>query len=155
MSRKRNSGQTRRTGRQELTQRIIDAFGDNHDKTFNYKQMSALLGIKSEAQRLLVGDIMLELCDEDFIIREGRGKYKLNPRGGYTEGTIERHGVKMYLRPDDGGEPIFIPERKTRHGLSGDRAKVYLYARRKGQEPEGKWWKYSNARATRSWACST
>ncbi len=137
MSRKRNSGQTRRTGRQELTQRIIDAFGDNHDKTFNYKQMSALLGIKSEAQRLLVGDIMLELCDEDFIIREGRGKYKLNPRGGYTEGTIERHGVKMYLRPDDGGEPIFIPERKTRHGLSGDRAKVYLYARRKGQEPEG------------------
>ncbi len=137
MSRKRNSGQARRTGRQELTQRIIDAFGDNHDKTFNYKQMSALLGIKSEAQRLLVGDIMLELCDEDFIIREGRGKYKLNPRGGYTEGTIERHGVKMYLRPDDGGEPIFIPERKTRHGLSGDRAKVYLYARRKGQEPEG------------------
>ena len=137
MSRKRNSGQTRRTGRQELTQRIIDAFGDNHDKTFNYKQMSALLGIKSEAQRLLVGDIMLELCDEDFIIREGRGKYKLNPRGGYTEGTIERHGVKMYLRPDDGGEPIFIPERKTRHGLSGDRAKVYLYARRKGQDPEG------------------
>ena len=137
MSRKRNSGQTRRTGRQELTQRIIDAFGDNHDKTFNYKQMSALLGIKSEAQRLLVGDIMLELCDEDFIIREGRGKYKLNPRGGYTEGTIERHGVKMYLRPDDGGEPIFIPERKTRHGLSGDRAKVYLYARRKGQKPEG------------------
>ena len=137
MSRKRNSGQPRRTGRQELTQRIIDAFGDNHDKTFNYKQMSALLGIKSEAQRLLVGDIMLELCDEDFIIREGRGKYKLNPRGGYTEGTIERHGVKMYLRPDDGGEPIFIPERKTRHGLSGDRAKVYLYARRKGQEPEG------------------
>ena len=139
MSRKRNNGQpaARRTGRQELTRRIIDAFNDNHDQTFNYKQMSALLGIKSEAQRLLVGDIMLELCDEDLVIREGRGKFKLNPRGGYTEGTIERHGVKMYLRPDDGGEPIFIPERKTRHALSGDRAKVYLYARRKGQEPEG------------------
>ncbi len=136
-NKKKTPSSSQRISKRELAQRMIDVFNNNHDKTFNYKQMSSVLGIKSDSQRLLIGEIMLELCDEDFIIRVSRGKYKLNPRGGYITGTIERHGVKMYLLPDDEGEPIFIPERKTRHALSGDRAKVFLFAHRRGQEPEG------------------
>jgi ribonuclease R len=51
--------------------------------------------------------------------------------------VIDRQGVKTYLIPDDGGEPVFIPERKTNHALLNDKVKVFLYARRKGQQPEG------------------
>lgn len=138
MSRKKkNIPSASRVSKKDLARKVIDAFNANADKTFNYKQMSSLLGVKSEAQRLLIGEIFFELVDEDFLVRVARGKYKINPRGGYITGTVERHGVKMYLQPDDEGEPIFIPERKTMHAQSGDRAKVFLFARRRGQEPEG------------------
>ncbi len=80
---------------------------------------------------------MYELLDEDFLVEISRGKFKVNSRGGYITGTIDRQGVKTYLLPDDGGEPVFIPERKTNHALLNDKVKVFLYARRKGQSAEG------------------
>jgi ribonuclease R len=123
--------------KKELAQKIINVFNENPDKTFNYKQMSSLLGIKSDTQKMFVGEIMLELFDEDFLVKTSRGKYKLSALGGNLHGTIERRGVKMYLIPDEGGEAVFIPERKTMRAMSGDKAKVFLYARRSGQEPEG------------------
>ena len=126
-----------RISKKELAQRIISVFNENPGKTFNYKQMSAILGIKSDMQKMFVGEIMLELHDEEFIGKIARGKYKVTTLGGNISGTIERRGVKMYLIPDDGGEAVFIPERKTMHALSGDKVKAFLYARRRGQEREG------------------
>ena len=128
---------SQRISKKELVRKIISVFNENPEKMFNYRQVSSVLNIKSDMQRIFVGEIMQELSDEEFVVKVSRGKYKLNPRAGYIEGTIERRGVKMYLVPDDGGESIFIPERKTRHALSGDRVKVFLFARRRGQEPEG------------------
>jgi ribonuclease R len=75
--------------------------------------------------------------DEDFLVEISRGKFKVNSRGGYITGVIERQGVKTFLLPDDGGELVFIPERKTNHALLNDKVKVFLYARRKSQTPEG------------------
>jgi len=80
---------------------------------------------------------LYELLDEDFLVEISRGKFKVNSRGGYITGVIDRQGVKTYLLPDDGGEPVFIPERKTNHALLNDKVKVFLYARRKGQLAEG------------------
>ncbi len=128
---------SQRLSRKEITQKVIAVFNDNQDKTFNYKQISAVLGVQSESQRMLIEEVMLTLLDEEFLVKVSRGKYKINPRGGYITGRIERRGVKSYLIPDDDGEPVFIPERKTRHALVNDRVKVFLYARRRGQEPEG------------------
>ena len=93
--------------------------------------------IKSESQRVFINQLLYELLDEDFLVEISRGKFKVNSRGGYIEGVIDRQGVKTYLIPDDGGEPVFIPERKTNHALLNDRVKVFLYAHRKGQQPEG------------------
>ncbi|MBQ5778955.1 MAG: ribonuclease R, partial [Paludibacteraceae bacterium] len=72
------------------------------------------------------------------LIETERGKYKLNLRGGFIEGIIDRQpNGKSYLIPDDGGMPIFIAERRLRHALNNDRVKVFLYATRTGIEPEG------------------
>jgi ribonuclease R len=96
-----------------------------------------MLNIKSESQRAFINQLLYELSDEDFLVEISRGKFKVNSRGGYIEGTIDRQGVKSFLIPDDGGEPVFIPERKTNHALLNDKVKVFLYAHRKGQQPEG------------------
>jgi ribonuclease R len=137
MSKKKISTQSTHIRKTELVRNIINVFNENQDKTFNYKQISSLLNIRSESQRVFINQLLYELLDEDFLTEISRGKFKVNSRGGYITGKIDRHGVKTYLIPDDGGEPVFIPERKTNHALLNDEVKVFLYAHRKGQEPEG------------------
>jgi len=135
--RKQKENGSTRVRKSELIRNIINIFNENPEKTFNYKQISTLLNIKSESQRVFINQLLYELLDEDFLTEISRGKFKVNSRGGYIEGIIDRQGVKTFLIPDDGGEPVFIPERKTNHALLNDRVKVFLYARRKGQTPEG------------------
>lgn len=137
MSKKRKPAQSTRVNKKELLRNITNIFNENLDKTYNYKQISTLMDIKSESQRIFINQLLYELLDEDFLVEISRGKFKANSRGGYITGTIERQGVKTYLNPDDGGEMVFIPERKTNHALLNDKVKVFLYARRKGQLPEG------------------
>ena len=137
MSKKKKAPQSTRVNKKEMIRNVINIFNENLDKTFNYKQVSTLLDIKSETQRIYINQLLYELLDEDFLVEISRGKFKANSRGGYIEGTIQRQGVKTYLNPDDGGELVFIPERKTNHALLNDRVKVFLYAHRKGQQPEG------------------
>ena len=138
MSKKRKKqGGSTRVRKSELIRNIVNIFNENPEKTFNYKQISTLLDVKAESQRVFVNELLYQLWDEDFLVEISRGKFKINSRGGYITGTIDRQGVKTYLIPDDGGEPVFIPERKTNHALLNDKVKVFLYARRKGQLPEG------------------
>jgi ribonuclease R len=134
--RKKNAPSTR-LRKTELVRNIVTVFNENQDKTFNYKQMSSVLDISSETQRIFVNDMLYELLDEDFLVEISRGNFKVNTRTGHITGTIDRQGVKTYLIPDDGGELVYIPERKTNHALLKDKVKVFLYARRKGQQPEG------------------
>lgn len=139
MSKKRNrkENSSTRVRKSELVRNIINIFNENTDKTFDYKQVSKLLDVRSESQRIFINQLMYELLDEDFLVEISRGKFKVNSRGGYITGVIDRQGVKTYLIPDDGGENVFIPERKTNHALLNDKVKVFLYAGRKGQMPEG------------------
>jgi len=137
MSKKKKTPPSTRIRKTELVRNIINVFNENSEKTFNYKQISASLNIKSESQRIFVNQLLYELLDEDFLVEISRGMFKVNSRGGYITGTIERHGVKTYLIPDDGGDMVFIPEQKTNHALLNDEVKVFLYAHRKGQQLEG------------------
>jgi len=134
--RKKNGGSTR-LRKSELVRHIINIFRENPETVFNYKQLSKLLSIKSESQKVFINEILYELHEEDYLVEVSKGKFRLNSRGGFITGTITREGVKTFLLPDDGGEPVFIPERKTNHALLNDKVKVFLYARRKGQMPEG------------------
>lgn len=132
----KTSGSTR-VRKSELVQGIVNIFNENSEKTYNYKQIATELGIKSESQRIFINQLLYELLDEDFLVEISRGKFKLNSRGGFIMGIVERQGVKTYVQPEDGGELIFIPERKLNHALVNDKVKVFLYARRKGKDPEG------------------
>lgn len=134
--RNKTEGSTR-VRKSELVQGIVNIFNENSEKTYNYKQIATELGIKSESQRIFINQLLYELLDEDFLVEISRGKFKINSRGGFVMGTVERQGVKMYVQPEDGGELIFIPERKLNHALVNDKVKVFLYASRKGKGPEG------------------
>ncbi|MFZ4581330.1 MAG: ribonuclease R [Paludibacter sp.] len=134
---KQKTSSSTRIRKSELVRSIINIFNEQSEGTFNYKQISSLLNIKSESQLIFINQLLYELLEEDFLVEISRGKFKVNSRGGYITGVIERQGVKTYLLPDDGGELVFIPERKTNHALLNDKVKVFLYASRKNQTPEG------------------
>ena len=134
--RNKNTGSTRER-KSDLIRNISNIFSDNAEKTYNYKQISTLLNITSDSQRAFVNQLLYQLADEDYLKEISRGKFRINSRGGYITGTIDRHGVKTYLIPEDGGEMIFISEQKTNTAMRNDKVKARLYAQRKGQEPEG------------------
>jgi len=137
MSKKRKKTNSTRIRKSELIQLIINVFTDNPEKTYNYRQVAKILDINNDSQSEFIHELIYQLCDDDFLKEVSRGKFKLNSRGGYITGTIDRQGIKTFLIPDDDGEPVFIPERKTNNALPHDKVKVFLYARRRGQLPEG------------------
>ncbi len=134
-SRKRN--ESTRLRKSDLLQQISNIFIDSPEKTFNYKQISNMLEIRNESQRGFVNDLLYELGLDGFLNEISRGKFKLSSRGGYVTGKFIREGVKSFVAPDDGGEPIFIPDKKTGTAMLNDLVKVFLYAQRKGRGPEG------------------
>lgn len=134
-SRKRN--ESTRLRKSDLLQQISNIFIDNPEKTFHYKQISNMLEIRNDSQRGFVNDLLYELGLDGFLNEISRGKFKLSSRGGYVTGKFTREGVKSFVAPDDGGEPIFIPDKKIGTAMLNDLVKVFLYAQRKGRGPEG------------------
>jgi ribonuclease R len=127
-----------RAKKSTLIKKVLDILHINPNEAFNYKQLAARIGLKTVPEKQLLIAVLDELHFSEDITEVDRGKYKLNLRGGFVEGIIERHSNgKSYLLPDDGAEPVFIAERRLRQAMHNDRVRVFLYAKRPGFEPEG------------------
>lgn len=128
----------KRRTKKEIIASVINFFNRNTDKSFNYKQIGADLGIKNQPERLLLMGILDDLVEDAFIIHTGKGKYKSNTRGVVIEGHFERRSSgKNFFVPDDGTENIFVAERNSGHAMNGDRVKIQMLAKRKGRDAEG------------------
>lgn len=134
---RKNNKSKEKTPKSELSKQIKIVFSENHKKTFNYKQVSSVLGVETPRQKEMVRSILINLKEEKIIVEVSRGKYKLNSIGGYAVGRLEREGVKSYVVPDGGGAPIYIPEKKMGTAMLHDKVKVFIYASRKNRDPEG------------------
>ncbi|MHB9056920.1 MAG: ribonuclease R [Paludibacteraceae bacterium] len=137
MRKKRKEHGSSRLRKDDLLKSITTVFAENPQKTYNYKQISNLLEVESESQRAFINQLISQLREEDILTEISSGKFKLNSRRGFITGKFDRHGVKSFLIPDDGGETIFIPEKKTGTAMLNDKVKVFMYAHRKGKDPEG------------------
>lgn len=125
-----------RMRKSDLTHAITNLFNQEPNRAFNYKQVSHALELTKTPLKQLATDVLSELTDNGFLIEIERGKFRLNVRGGNITGTIDRTSRKTYLIPDDGGAPIFISERNLNRAMDKDYVKAFLYAGRKGRQPE-------------------
>ena len=125
--------------KEAITRQVLIFFNENSTKPFNYKQISAALGLKKSVMKERVVDAMFDLEAAGKIQRISAGKYKANMRRQTVTGVLDRESVakKTYLIPDDGGERVWIAERSMGCALNGDRVEVVLFPRRKGKEQEG------------------
>ena len=128
----------KRMKKAEMLQAIISVFQSSPKELFNYKQISKKIGIENQVQKLQVVDLLYDLSAEDIITEADRGRYRLNGLGTIAVGTFARrsNGKNSFL-PEDGGTPVFVAERNSKHAMDGDKVKVQLFAKRRGAEPEG------------------
>ncbi|MBB3187983.1 ribonuclease R [Microbacter margulisiae] len=120
----------------DIKRAISHLFNQDPNRSFNYKQVSHILGLKTNPLKLLASELLSELTENGVLIEIERGKFRLNVRSGNITGTIDRTSRKTYLIPDDGGAPIFIAERNLNRAMDKDYVQAFLYAGRKGRQPE-------------------
>ncbi len=133
-----NRKSKKRKTKKEITEALLTLFRENPASTYTFKQLDEQLDLKTHPQRMLCRDLIETLQKDDFLIEQGRGKYKLNQRGVVLTGTFQRksNGKNSFL-PEDGGEPIFIAERNSGHAMNNDKVRIAFYARKKNRSPEG------------------
>ncbi len=137
MAKLTNKKQKRKT-KKEITDTLVALFKESPSTTFSQNKICTLLKLKTHPQKMLCRDLIETLVNDDFLIEQGKGKYKLNQRGIVLTGTFQRKSNgKNSFHPDDEGEPIFIAERNSGHAMNKDRVRIVFYARKRNSEPEG------------------
>lgn len=129
-----------------LLKSVLGVFEKNPYSAFNYKQVSARLGLNDRATTDLVRQVIEQLYRSKEIGQSKRGKYQINvasPRyekeiKTYMTGIIDmKQTGKAYVIPEDKTDDIFIAATNTNHALHGDKVKVFLFPLRKGHKREG------------------
>ena len=133
-----SKGENKRMKKEAMINAIINVFKSSPKEPFNYRQISSMIGVTNQVQKLQVVDILYALSSDNFISEIDRGRYRYNNWGTTAIGTfMRRQNGKNSFIPEDGGTPIFVAERNSAHALNGDKVKIQLHAKRKGADPEG------------------
>ena len=135
------SKKPKKFGKSEKTfsEKILKILSKNANKSFNYKQIAAILELDdTKSRNEIIKDLKI-LAAQKVIIESEPGKYLVKAISqDYYEGTIDMTSRKTaYFLCDEFEEDVFIPTNNLNHALDKDKVKVYVYNRRKGKRPEG------------------
>ena len=130
-----------------FTSVILGIFADQPFRPKNYKQVCKLMGIKDQAGKDVVYNLLIDL-NKQGLLQETRpysyvmspaGMAQFGPKTKYVEGTVEMKSTgKAYVILDDGeSEDIFIAANNTYKALHGDRVRVAMFPKRNNSKPEG------------------
>lgn len=125
---------------------ILSIFGENPFRPMNYKQMAKIMGIRDNAGKDIINQILVTLFQEGKLIEERPYRYLLSPdliqeyglKQQFVIGTVDMKSTgKAYVTPEDGGEDIYIAANNTGKALHGDKVKVAMFPKRKSKKNEG------------------
>ena len=130
-----------------FTSVILGIFADQPFRPKNYKQVCKAMGIKDQAGKDVVYNLLIDLKDKGLLqevrpysyVMSNAGMAQFGPKTKYVEGTVEMKSTgKAYVVRDDGeGEDIFIAAQDTYKALHGDRVRVAMFPKRNNSKPEG------------------
>ena len=127
-----------RITKKQLLELLIELFNRRSDDLLDVREVFVELGIKSMAVKELCVHLLDELVFDGYLVEPSLHKYRLANKSSVVCGTFKRNNDGYNLvYPDDDGEPIVIPERKSAHALSDDYVRVTLFAHRRGRGREG------------------
>ena len=133
----KNKGKGGRLKKVAMVKSVVSVFENAPKEVFNYKQISALLGVENQVQRIMISEMLSDLKFTEFLVEVDRGRYKLNSIGSVAVGTFTRRSNgKNSFTSEEGGEPIFVSDHNAGRAMDGDKVKVQILAKRKGRDPE-------------------
>lgn len=135
MNKKKNNSSIK----QVLTQMVLDIFEKSSNAPLNYKQVSSQLNINDQESREIILEILKEEAQKSVLKEVSHGKFQLRELKTFIEGKVDMtNDGSAYIVTDDEDETdIYVAPRKLRNALNGDRVKVYVYAKSRGQRKEG------------------
>ena len=128
-------------GKKEKTfsEKILKILSQNANKSFNYKQLCAILELDdTKSRNEIIKDLKI-LAAQKVIIESEPGSYLVKAISqDYYEGKLDMTSRRTaFFVCDELEEDVFIPTNNLNHGLDKDIVKVYVYNRRRGKRPEG------------------
>ena len=121
----------------DFTSQIFKILSREPSKSFNYKQITAVLELNdTKSRNEIIRDLKI-LKSQDKIHEIEVGKYQIISKSEYYEGVIDMTTRKNgYFICDELEDDIFVPFINLNHALHGDKVKAYLYNRRSSRKPE-------------------
>ncbi|MBN2165663.1 MAG: ribonuclease R [Marinilabiliaceae bacterium] len=122
----------------EIINMVHDLFNSNPKKTFNYKQIAGMIGLKKLSDRQMVQVILYDLLEAGTLTEAIKGRFKLVQLQASVTGVVDMTASgAAYIIPDDGSEDIFVAQANLNQALDGDKVKVSLFAISRRHQPQG------------------
>lgn len=110
-----------------LYNEVLDILKHNDTKLLNYRQISTMLEITEESDRLYVIEALEQLLLKDLVTEKEPGKFQYKSLESYATGVIDFVSTGgAYVVTSLTEKDIFIPKGKTKDALHGDTVKVLL-----------------------------
>lgn len=122
----------------KIEKSILGVLREDRLKQFNYKQISAKLGIKDHFERDMVLQALASLRRQDLVEEPARGKFRYKHTDHYVDGRVDLTTKgSAYVISEELDQDVYITPKNTLNALQGDLVRVLMYAQRKNKKPEG------------------
>ncbi|WMI68966.1 ribonuclease R [Mangrovimonas sp. YM274] len=121
-----------------LTNTILSILKKERNKTFNYKQIAAKLGVNDASSRNQIIKKLQQLKAKQEIEEVERGKFKAIVTTDYYTGIVDMSARGSgYIISDHFEDDVFIASNNMNKALDGDEVEFYVYKRRYRGRQEG------------------
>ncbi|QXD14861.1 ribonuclease R [Rhodocaloribacter litoris] len=119
--------------RQEMRRAILRLLRNNGDKAYRPKEIARHLGYTDNDTYNLFRETLSDLATQHLVGREKGNRYTFRPRPKQLEGTLSVHPRGFgFVTVEGHAEDYFIPAHRMGTALDGDRVRIGLAARRRG-----------------------
>jgi len=121
-----------------LSESILKILNQDSNKTFNYKQIAAKLGVDDPSSRNQIIKKLKDLQGKEKVSETERGKYQIIRSKDYFIGRLDMAGRGQgYVIVEDQTIDVFISNNNLNKALHGDEVEVYVFRRKKSGKTEG------------------
>lgn len=122
----------------KIEKAILGSLREDRLKLYNYKQISAKLGIKDHFERDMVLQALAALRQQDLVEEPERRKFRYKHTDHYIIGKVDLTTKgSAYVISEELDQDVYITPKNTLNALQSDQVKVLMYAQRKNKKPEG------------------
>ena len=130
----------------DVLKSIFNLFKLRPNQSFNYKQVSRVVGAQTDEERQQVLAVLKEFTKQNALKRVSKGKFKLNNQTSQEQRRVKHVVVGCvdmssqgfaYIISDETEHDIFISQHNLNHALHNDIVKVNIYSTKKSRRIEG------------------